>query len=185
MDEAACFKSLRYALYLISSSSPVRSGASKPFILFITASVSLRIRGCRLGLSLFLVLLNQTCVFDFHFVRSRTVVGFQRTSLLFPTTNLALRLLNRKNLKPNTAVQTKCRCVSWSSEITNGKQTHEMKACMKQHQNVISTTFPSLFENMYAVVNCYLLHTYVWGFSPPAVKNMKEGAKLLHIAHMN
>lgn len=39
MDAGTCFKSLRYASYLISASSPVRSGASNPFILFITASV--------------------------------------------------------------------------------------------------------------------------------------------------
>lgn len=33
MDPGICFKTLRYALCLISASSPVRSGASKPFIL--------------------------------------------------------------------------------------------------------------------------------------------------------
>lgn len=146
IDAATCFKSLRYAFYLISASSPVRSGASKLFILLITVCVSLWIRAGRFGLSLFLVLLSQTCVFHFHFGRNTTVAGFHRTSLLFPTANLTLRSLNRNNLKTNAAVKTKYQCISGSSEITNGKYIHGIKACMKKHQNVISTTFPNYLK---------------------------------------
>lgn len=47
-----------------------------------------------------------------------------------------------------------------------------MKVCMKEYQNFISTTFPNLFEIIYATGSCYCRYTQ--GFSPPAVKYQKD-----------
>lgn len=103
-------------------------------------------------------------LFDFLFVRSNTVAEFHRVSLLFPTSNMTLRPLNRNDFKTNTGVNLSVHFDAQNLQMANKRWK---PVCMKMHQNVIYTVFPNLFESIYIyvykTVNFYFLEIYVWG----------------------